>query len=382
MTKKDIYELLEECLRQMQSGTTLEEALRSNPQQAAELRPLLEASMAARSLRPGSVPATAQNRSRAQFLTAAAAVRQPARRGLRLSFWPARALVPALILLIVLVSSLFATGFVSAQSLPGDGLYPVKIAVEQARLSLTTDVASRLSLEESFDQRRVMEVAGLLKRGEARSVSFAGFLSRPEINAWRVAGIPIVFSAKVDTPIVSLVGTYVEVSGKTSSGQVDVSQVQLRLFHVSGQIEKMNPQLWQVNGVPVKIAPETHILGSPALGRQVQISAIRVATDRLLALAVRFVDQPPAKPQEILPPAPSATSTVTDVPPTPTAAATLTPFPTLELVAPTALHENEFEYYNAPTVVPHDSGEDSGSSGGGGGDHHEDNHSEDGGSHD
>ncbi len=381
MSKKDLYELLEECLSRMQAGATLDEALRAHPEQAAELRPLLDAARMARSLQAGPIPAAAQNRSRAQFLAAAADRRlaaAPARRGLHLGFMPARALVPALIVLFVVAFSLYVTGFVSAQSLPGDGLYPVKIAVEQARLRLTTGVASRLSLEETFDQRRVMEVADLLKRGETRNVSFAGFLSRPEIDSWQVAGIPVTFSAQVDTPIVSLVGTYVEVGGTTAPGQVDVSHVQMRLFHVSGQIEAIHPQLWQVNGVPVKIVPETHILGTPALGRQVQISAIRVATDRLLALSVRFVDAPPAVQRENLTSMPAGTATT--VPPTATAVPTVTLQPAHEQqAAPTADQQGEQDYA-APTVETHDSGESAGGSTDGG--EHNDGGHEDGESHD
>ncbi len=367
MSKRELYELLEECLRLMQAGTTLEEALRAHPQQAAELRPLLEAALEARSLQAGPAPAAAQNRSRAQFLSAAAA-RRPARQARRVFGLPFRSLgslVPTLIVLLVLVSSLFVTGLVSAESLPGDGLYPVKIAVEQTCLRLTTGVASRLSLEETFDQRRVVEVADLLERGQVRSVSFAGFLSRPEIDMYRVAGIPVTFSASMDTPIVSLVGTYVEVNGKTGTGQVDVSQMQLRLFHVTGKIEAMNPQLWQVNGVPVKIAPETHILGTPALGRQVQISAIRVATDRLLALAVRFVDAPSAAQQNDMPTSPPATPavTITSIPPTAsvtaTTAPTATPLPTqTKQIVPSAVQDGEQDS-SAPSSDLH-SGEDGG----------------------
>ncbi len=381
---KNIYELLEECLSQMQAGAPIDEVLRTHDQQAADLRPLLEASLAARSLQAGPAPTSAQNRSRAQFLAAAAELRQPARRGLRLGFLPLRALVPALMVLLVVVSSLFVTGLVSAQSLPGDGLYPVKIAMEQAQLRLTTGTASRLSLEETFDERRVMEVADLLKRGELRQVSFAGFLSRPKVNEWRVAGIPVTFSPQAKTPIVPLVGTYVEVNGLTTSGQVNVSQVQLRLFHVTGTIEAMNPQLWQVAGVPVKIAPETHILGTPALGRQVQISAIRVATDRLLALAVRFVDAPSSNQNQVPVIASTATAlsgasgaattaspTATAVPPTATAVPTVSPTAEpLRIVVPTS-------------SGPSDSGESGGGSpDGGGGDHHDGGSHEDGGSHD
>ncbi len=373
MNKKELYELLEECLREMQAGATLEEALQAHSQQADDLRPLLEGVLMARSLQAGPVPAAAQNRSRAQFLTAAAARRpQAPRRGLRLPFLPVRSLVPTLIVLLALVSSLFVTGLVSAQSLPGDGLYPVKIAVEQARLRLTTGVASRLSLEETFDQRRVMEVADLLARGEVQPVSFAGFLSRPEVGTWRVAGLPVTFTAQMDIPIVSLVGTYVEVSGKTGAGQVNVSQMHLRLFHVSGQIEAMNPQLWQVNGVPVKIAAETHILGTPALGRQVQISAIRVATDRLLALAVRFVDAPVSAPQNDLAPAASPTHavTVTAIPPTATVmtAPSATPLPTTEKqIVPTVVQDGQQDTSASPGSDSSDPGKDDGG-------HHEDKH--------
>ena len=69
MQQLNLPDLIEECLTQLQHGAGLEDVLLHYPQQAAVLRPLLEAAtLAFLPLTPAVVPAAAQYRSRTQLL--------------------------------------------------------------------------------------------------------------------------------------------------------------------------------------------------------------------------------------------------------------------------------------------------------------------------
>ncbi len=82
---------------------------------------------------------------------------------------PLRALnwVTAVVLALVLFfGSSAATVYASQGSLPGDGLYPVKLLSEDGLLLLTSSPAARLELTLDLTDRRVAEIAGLQSAGK------------------------------------------------------------------------------------------------------------------------------------------------------------------------------------------------------------------------
>jgi len=288
-------EMLEVLLQKLDQGLTIEEALADYSGPVEDLRPRLQAALQARSLKTSlPIPADIQHRARIRFLVQAAQYRRSARHKRFFSVQWAYALALVVAFLAV---ALAGTGLASAQALPGDGLYPIKLAVEQARIRLTTDSGSRLSLEENIDQRRVDEVVQLLGKNRVQAVSFAGFLTQGGPTGWQIAGIPVVLTEQISSLIASLEGMYVEVEGKTSSQsqQVEVTDAQLRLFHLEGKIETFQPNargVWKVGGVQVEVDPATALSGEPAIGRTASITAIRVKGDRLLALFIRIGELP------------------------------------------------------------------------------------------
>jgi len=81
----------------------------------------------------------------------------------------------------IAVVGLFLLGSVaavqaSAQSLPGDTLYPVKLAWEDVQLSLTKDEATLQKLTEQFRAERQMELAALLAEGRSAKLEITGVL--------------------------------------------------------------------------------------------------------------------------------------------------------------------------------------------------------------
>jgi hypothetical protein len=131
-----LYEALEVCLNALETGVDVESALRLYPQLADELRPVLEASIQAKSLALPSVPGAAKQRGRARVLGHANEMRKAAikpRQRWAMFAFPRLATSLA----IALIFLLSGTGLVSASSgaLPGDSLYPVKRSWEDLRCS-------------------------------------------------------------------------------------------------------------------------------------------------------------------------------------------------------------------------------------------------------
>lgn len=76
------------------------------------------------------------------------------------NFMRAPALATLSIFVTVFGGSIFSVS-ASDRSLPGDFLYPIKIATEQTRLALTSDKAAKLKLKTEFVDRRVDEIKTL-----------------------------------------------------------------------------------------------------------------------------------------------------------------------------------------------------------------------------
>lgn len=157
-------DILDECLTLIAQGKGVEACLARYPDQAKELEPLLR--LALRGQRAfGSVhPSSAAMTAGRERLLAALARRRPQPRPV-LVFLPRR-LVPVLASLLAAVVLGTGTVMAASGSLPGEPLYPVKMAAEQARFSLTPSPAARARLLVELSDRRVEEIAALEEEGE------------------------------------------------------------------------------------------------------------------------------------------------------------------------------------------------------------------------
>ena len=282
----ETHSLLENCLARLNAGEDLESILAQYPQQAKELRPLLTAALKARQNgRPLRIPASAQIDSRTRFL--AEAHRRQSRPK---SFFPrlnfAGALVTALILLF---AGIFGTGFASADTVPGETLYPVKRVVEKAQLALTTDQGARLELEEEFDRRRVAEAEELEQKGRIESVRVAGPLEASDDETWSVGGVKLKLTSEQAVLARTLTGSYIEVNGQIRGEEgIEVESLELRLFTFSGTLEAIQDTEWTVSGVKGLVMETTQITGKPKVGKRVDLTTLRYDENYFLALTVRI----------------------------------------------------------------------------------------------
>ncbi len=113
-------------------------------------------------------------------------------------------LVRALAVLIILVVLGSSAVVASAQSLPNEVLYPVKIAIEQVRLALSPDQLTRGELSLNFADERLNEVQRLIDRGEGTKAAgtLDAFAEQIQSAAELVHGSPS--SAERETLLVRL----------------------------------------------------------------------------------------------------------------------------------------------------------------------------------
>ena len=166
---KKFNDILDECLeRLLVRGETLEDCLNSFPRQAAELKPLLKtAAMAKKAL---------DIQPRSQFKAAAGArlhatLEEEKRRKARPFFaWQPRwaMVMTSLVLALLLTGGSLAA--LAGGSMPGESLYPVKLAVEQVLLTLSTSPLAKAKMFAELADKRVTEIIYLAQRGEVRQV--------------------------------------------------------------------------------------------------------------------------------------------------------------------------------------------------------------------
>lgn len=171
---RNIEEALAKSLEMVEAGeATPEEILGLYPELRAELEPLLALSAELRAMPKVEAPARLRGYRRPVFRPAP--VKEPGWRRLLPQFGPslrwATPLAQAAAAIAVLFAAAGGTMVASANSLPDDALYPVKLAVEDARLALAPNDSARAALELSFAARRLDEVERAAALGRTDAVA-------------------------------------------------------------------------------------------------------------------------------------------------------------------------------------------------------------------
>lgn len=168
---KEFDNILDECLeRLLVKGETIEQCLQGYPEQAADLKPLLQTALAARQAAAVQPRAEFKARARYQFHSAlqewVTRKRHPF-----LSWFPRWATVVTIVLGILLMGggTIAAAGY----SMPDSPLYPVKLATEQVQLALTPSNVGKAELCAKFADRRVTEIIYTADKGDAQRIEAA-----------------------------------------------------------------------------------------------------------------------------------------------------------------------------------------------------------------
>ena len=175
----NMEQILQSCLDLVQTRQeTVDSALARYPDQADELRPLLEAATWMQAQRLANAPRPEFLTESRQRLVARLEREKPSNyaqappTGLS-TWWSALAslfaqkrfayqFAIATFLVIFLVVSSSGIAFASQSTIPGDALYPVKTSLEQVQLGLTFREARRAELHIIFAERRLVEIQNLV----------------------------------------------------------------------------------------------------------------------------------------------------------------------------------------------------------------------------
>ena len=167
-TSKEFDNILDECLeRLLVKGETIEQCLQSYPEQAAELKPLLQTALVVK--KASAIQPRAEFKARARYQFHSALQEVASRRSRPFFGWLPRW---ATVVTIVLVLLLAGGGTVAAasNSMPDSPLYPVKLATEQVQLILTPSQIGKARLCAKLADRRVAEIIYMANKGDAHQV--------------------------------------------------------------------------------------------------------------------------------------------------------------------------------------------------------------------
>jgi hypothetical protein len=256
---KELHDALENCLRLIQNGIEPEQALSLYPGLADELRePLVMGIRLAEMDAHGTHSQEAARSSRRKLLSRLETQR---RRQPRIAFsWPW--LRPAWALgaaITILAFSGVLTA--SAQALPGGALYPIKLAMERLRYTLTLSDQSQTELEAELRRERIYEAQALIEGGLHSSVSLQGQVDRISQSRIIVDGIPVQVPDDWDALETLEPGDWITVEGSTEDGIILASSARYIPATWTGLIESMGPSTWTIDG-------RTFIIGSATVGRQ------------------------------------------------------------------------------------------------------------------
>ena len=165
---KEFDDILNECLdRLLVKDGTVEQCLASYPEQADELKPLLQVAMATR--KTATVQPRPEFRARARYQFHAALQEIEGKRGRLFFRWlPQWAAVVTVALVLLLAGS--GTVAAASNSMPDEPLYQVKLATEQVWLTLNFSDMGKARLNAVLADRRVAEIIYLAGKGDARRV--------------------------------------------------------------------------------------------------------------------------------------------------------------------------------------------------------------------
>ncbi|MBI2980026.1 MAG: hypothetical protein HYY41_04260 [Chloroflexi bacterium] len=159
---------LDACLEQLLiKGETVEQCLQSFPEYADELKPLLETALSVKQV--SAIQPRPELRDKARYQLYSVLQGMLPRKSLSSFSWrPQWAVVLTAVLVFLLVGS--GTVAASANSMPDQPLYPVKLATERVRLILTPSSLGKAELYARLADKRVEEIVRMADDSELEKV--------------------------------------------------------------------------------------------------------------------------------------------------------------------------------------------------------------------
>jgi hypothetical protein len=281
--KKQLNEIFDSCLEGLLTGAlTIDDCLKQYPDYAAELEPLLRTAMSVENAAAIIPSPEMKDHVRYHLQLHMAHVGKPQRSSSR--SWQPRWAVAVMSVLVVL---LLGTGTVMAAggSMPGNPLYPVKIATEQVHLSLTASPVSKAELYGTYADRRVVELGYLAEKGDANTAEVERISKRYTYCMTEMSGLPLDGNTEIPTVAAMMPDMTMTSSGNdgTQAG-TDVVTTTTPESSPSFTVAATAPP--QTTEIPVTVASpnmatRTATMKSMATTTEEDISSTEAALDKL-----------------------------------------------------------------------------------------------------
>ena len=179
---KEFENILNNCLERLVSGQTVEQCLERYPEHSADLRPLLETTQDINRVSTFQPRPEFREQARHQFQ---AALREkssrPGRSFLNLG-WQTRWATAMISIILALLLAGGGTVAAASGSMPDELLYPVKLATEQVRLTLTPSSLAKAELYAELTDRRVAEIARMTDENKPEEIERTARLLETYLN--------------------------------------------------------------------------------------------------------------------------------------------------------------------------------------------------------
>ena len=304
--RKSLEATLDEGLNRITEGagqnaqSELESFVAQHPEQERDVRPLLQLAVDLAGMRGDAPPPPGGLKAGRQRLLQEAARLNIAEHDRKYAHRPvgwlslqaimrrsAIVVTLASILLVILLGR--GTIAASANSLPGDALYPVKRMAEEFQLVFTVNPQAKALLQQELDQRRRDEAVAVVSSHRVADLTFRGSVESTSATQWTVSGVIVSISPETVVEGTLALGDLVRVDARSMS----------------------DGSLWATR---IAAAP-VPVLAPPSPSDTPEPTATFVPTR-----------EPPTEVPTIVPPKP--TVAIGEVPPTPTASRMPTKAPT------------------------------------------------------
>jgi len=303
--RRDFKTILDECLKELETGQPLDAILARYPEHADELRPLLLTAQNVKATPMSRPRSHAQQAGLQRFLGQALAMRRAREQRPLVTLWrPLAAAAAALVLMLFLGGG--ATVYAAAGSLPDSPLYPIKLATEEARLWFVFDENDRAGMLLDQSETRMTEIRKLVQQGKpvegnvlsamrgrmTRATDIIDKRDAPtdlvtranELSA-RQEEMLIVISENVATgdmddygrALTAVHEVRIELKGLYEPGpQIDLETLAQGIGSFTGLVEQREDGAWIISGTKILVDEATIVEGDTGevLGKVAQVTII------------------------------------------------------------------------------------------------------------
>ncbi len=194
MANKEFENLLDVCLERLLSGESVEQCIEQFPEQARELRPLLE--LASMIKATSAIQPSQEFRAKARFELQSVLKGKYKDRS-TLTRMPRWVTVSSLIMgLLLLFSGAIIT---SANSMPESPLYAIKLLTERVNLTMTLDSVQKAQYQSELADRRISEIVYLADKGNTEFMELTNRRFEEQLAALALL-IPTIPSSDINVP--------------------------------------------------------------------------------------------------------------------------------------------------------------------------------------